>query len=385
MKTLSTRVLVLLLFTGVPSLWSYTNLTPAEVYARLVAGDTVLVLDVREVDEYEAGHMAEPPGNLPMTPVNMPLNSNVLGNQFSLLPRDIDIIVYCRSGGRSANASSFLETQGFTRIFNMTGGFSSWTYEFRTGWYGDHSGLWIRANDTFPVILSFVNNSDTSKIIFPTAPFSEGIDSVYMELHLASTTAQIPPQKPISDIENIYRLTVLDRYAVSLFDADSLILSDSASIYLSLSTEVISVLNAQMYVFVPGTGWPPVSAHFEPMLYHRTNTILRKWYYLGADYDPSRVEYHTTNELPGKFELYQNYPNPFNPVTTISFMLPKPDHITLEVFNSLGQKVQTLLKTEMTAGSFNVEFQASYLPSGIYYYRIKSSEYQCVKKMILIK
>ncbi len=385
MKLLSKNVIILLLFTGIPNLWGYTDLTPAEVYARLVAGDTVLVLDVREVDEYEAGHMAEPPGNLPLTPVNMPLNGNVLEQQFSLFPRDLDIIVYCRSGGRSATASSFLDTQGFSRIFNMTGGFSSWTYEFRTGGYGDHSGLWIRWNDPSSVTISFVDSSDTSKIIIPPSALPDGIDSVYMELHRAPASAQIPPQKPLSDIENVYRLTVLDRFALSIFDADSLILSDSTSIYFSLSAKVNTVLNPSMYMYVPGSGWPLVTAHFDSMVFHHKDTVLRKWYYLGADSDPSSMQNLAIKNNPFSYQLYQNYPNPFNPSTIISFTLPKQAQITMKVFNSLGQIVEILINEELPAGRFNVEFNASNLSSGVYLYRIEAGEFQDVKKMILLR
>ena len=145
MTTVFKGFILLFLLTCAQFVWAYTNLTPSQVHNRLLAGDTVLVLDVREIDEYQAGHMAEPPGNLPLTPVNMALNSGVLEEYFSFLPRGIDIIVYCRSGGRSATASAFLESQGYSRIFNMTTGFSSWTYESRTGGYGDHSGSWIRS------------------------------------------------------------------------------------------------------------------------------------------------------------------------------------------------------------------------------------------------
>lgn len=52
--------------------WSYSDITPAEVHTRLVEGDTLILLDVREVSEYFAGHIAEPAGHLPLTPVNMP-------------------------------------------------------------------------------------------------------------------------------------------------------------------------------------------------------------------------------------------------------------------------------------------------------------------------
>ena len=131
-----------------PTAHAYTNMSPEQVHARLAAGDTLQLLDVREVYEYEAGHIAEPAGQLPLTPANMPWSSDILEAEYNRLPLDCDILVYCRSGGRSAQASAFLESRGFDRIYNMTGGFSSWPYEKRDKGYGDHSGLWIEVSDT---------------------------------------------------------------------------------------------------------------------------------------------------------------------------------------------------------------------------------------------
>ena len=186
MKTLSLNIIIAVLLSIVPSVWGYTNLTPAEVHNRLIQGDTVLLLDVREVSEYRAGHMAEPLGQLPLTPVNMPWNSNVLSVEYHRLPKNIDIIVYCRFGGRSAAASTFLESKGFTRTFNMTGGLSSWTYEHRDKGFGDHSGQWVRSSDVYPVTITCSATGDTSKIVFPPDALP-GTDSIYIELHFASS------------------------------------------------------------------------------------------------------------------------------------------------------------------------------------------------------
>jgi M6 family metalloprotease-like protein len=91
------------------------------------------------------------------------------------------------------------------------------------------------------------------------------------------------------------------------------------------------------------------------------------------------------------FILFQNYPNPFNPSTKIKYSLPKPEKVKIEIFNLLGQKIETLLNKPMPAGSFEVEFTANDLPSGVYLYRIvvdsygEAGEFQEVKKMILLK
>jgi hypothetical protein len=91
------------------------------------------------------------------------------------------------------------------------------------------------------------------------------------------------------------------------------------------------------------------------------------------------------NHLPTIFSLEQNYPNPFNPATHIGFSLPEATFITLKVYNSLGEEVTTLLNGFENAGMKTVAFNASDLPSGIYYYRIQADKYVETKKMILLK
>jgi Zn-dependent metalloprotease len=90
-------------------------------------------------------------------------------------------------------------------------------------------------------------------------------------------------------------------------------------------------------------------------------------------------------KIPRKFDLKQNYPNPFNPSTTIEFDLPKATDVRIEVYNIAGQKIQTPLNEKMAAGTHEVEFNAQDLSSGVYFYRIEATEFQDVKKMILIK
>jgi hypothetical protein len=88
---------------------------------------------------------------------------------------------------------------------------------------------------------------------------------------------------------------------------------------------------------------------------------------------------------PATCVLMQNYPNPFNSLTRISFSLLHHQFVTLEVYNSLGQKVGTLLNRKLPPGSHNVEFDASTLPSGAYFYRIKAGMFKEVRKMILLR
>ncbi len=88
---------------------------------------------------------------------------------------------------------------------------------------------------------------------------------------------------------------------------------------------------------------------------------------------------------PSSFELYQNYPNPFNPTTTIKFSLQKASKVELNIYNILGQKITALITKLMNAGAYTVNFDASSLSSGIYFYELKTSDYSIVKKMELLK
>ncbi len=85
------------------------------------------------------------------------------------------------------------------------------------------------------------------------------------------------------------------------------------------------------------------------------------------------------------FQLEQNYPNPFNPSTVIVYNLSKNSNVTLSVFNSVGQKIKTLVNSFQTAGKHAVNFSALNIPSGIYFYRIEAGSYSATKKMILLK
>jgi hypothetical protein len=90
-------------------------------------------------------------------------------------------------------------------------------------------------------------------------------------------------------------------------------------------------------------------------------------------------------ETPNSFSLEQNYPNPFNPSTTIRYGLPARSHVSLTVFNTLGQRVSTITDGEQNAGYHSVRFDATNLSSGVYYYRIQAGSYVDTKKFLLVR
>ncbi|MBI2418923.1 MAG: choice-of-anchor J domain-containing protein, partial [Ignavibacteriales bacterium] len=92
-----------------------------------------------------------------------------------------------------------------------------------------------------------------------------------------------------------------------------------------------------------------------------------------------------TIAAPASFELSQNFPNPFNPSTTIKFGLAEKSNVSLTIYNQLGEKVAVLLNGEMEAGYHKVEWNASNMTSGVYFYEIKAGSFTSVKKLMLMK
>jgi hypothetical protein len=89
--------------------------------------------------------------------------------------------------------------------------------------------------------------------------------------------------------------------------------------------------------------------------------------------------------LPSDFTLEQNYPNPFNPSTNIRFSLPEANQVTLKVYDMIGQEVASLVNNFLSAGTYEVNFDAQNLPTGTYFYSISAGDFKSVKKMLLIK
>jgi hypothetical protein len=103
-------------------------------------------------------------------------------------------------------------------------------------------------------------------------------------------------------------------------------------------------------------------------------------------------------EIPDKFELSQNYPNPFNPVTKIKFSIPNASlsfgeglGVGLIIYDALGREVQTLVNENLSPGTYEVDFDGSNLPSGVYFYKLEVNEHGSgqgfteTKKMVMIK
>ncbi len=114
---------------------------------------------------------------------------------------------------------------------------------------------------------------------------------------------------------------------------------------------------------------------------HAGSTFLVDDLSLGGTATSAEAE----GEVPAKYNLSQNYPNPFNPSTTISYDLPLRSHVSLAVYNTLGQQLVQLVNEEVEAGRHEVKFDATGLSSGVYFYRLQAGSVVVTKKMSLLK
>jgi hypothetical protein len=92
-----------------------------------------------------------------------------------------------------------------------------------------------------------------------------------------------------------------------------------------------------------------------------------------------------SNEIPKEFKLCQNYPNPFNPKSKIKFQILKLSEAKLLIYDILGREAETLVNEQLNAGTYEVEWDASNYPGGVYYYILKAGDFTQTKKMILVK
>ncbi|RPI05036.1 MAG: T9SS C-terminal target domain-containing protein, partial [Ignavibacteriae bacterium] len=116
-----------------------------------------------------------------------------------------------------------------------------------------------------------------------------------------------------------------------------------------------------------------------------TEWSLEPAFGVGSFENSTGVDEKTEFSLPGRFALRQNYPNPFNPMTMIEFDIPQSSFVTLEIFNTLGQKISTVLAKDLQAGTYKIPWNAAGVSTGIYFYRLQAGSIADTKKFLLLK
>jgi hypothetical protein len=92
-----------------------------------------------------------------------------------------------------------------------------------------------------------------------------------------------------------------------------------------------------------------------------------------------------SSNIPKEYNLSQNYPNPFNPTTKIKFQIVKSGLVQLQIFDVLGRKISSLVNELLKPGDYEIEWNGTNFPSGIYFYQLKTNKFTQTKKMILMK
>ena len=145
-----------------------------------------------------------------------------------------------------------------------------------------------------------------------------------------------------------------------------------------------------------GNDWKWRKINLDLTSYSSNSNLKIAWQYVGKDGDIVSLDniklvgYPVTDindklVIPNEYSLSQNYPNPFNPSTVIDFALPTNSNVSIKVFNNLGEEVAELVNREMNAGYHSVNFNATNLSSGIYFYRISAGHFVKTNKMILLR
>jgi hypothetical protein len=111
-------------------------------------------------------------------------------------------------------------------------------------------------------------------------------------------------------------------------------------------------------------------------------TILKANYNNDNNNEDSYVATNTNNN---NYSISQNYPNPFNPSTNIRYDLPKSESVKLIIYDALGREIETIVNKKQSSGTYEVTFNASQYPSGVYFYRLTTDGFSETKKMLMIK
>jgi hypothetical protein len=126
----------------------------------------------------------------------------------------------------------------------------------------------------------------------------------------------------------------------------------------------------------PGPGTYTVNAGFKSPSPRRWDSVMVNISITDVGENPSN---------PTEYKLYDNYPNPFNPSTILRYSIPEASFTAIKIFDALGNEVSSLVNETKSAGTYEVEFNATDLSSGIYYYTLQAGSFTQTKKMILIK
>lgn len=213
---------------------------------------------------------------------------------------------------------------------------------------------------------------DTSYNVYGLIPPAQDFYHHYkLNAEIGESWLWVPPQS----LDSI-RAKVVDIYPTTIFGINTIIKEIEYWLFI---TPTDSLWGETRFL---AAGFGLVAHWGEPgPFYHLTGAIIDSVQF-GFIVD---IKDRQEEIFPEAIRLSQNYPNPFNPNTTIEYQLNRFAWVVLEIYNSLGQKIRTIVNELQPPGNYKMQFEASHLPSGVYYYRIQAGHFSNQKKMLLVK
>jgi photosystem II stability/assembly factor-like uncharacterized protein len=199
----------------------------------------------------------------------------------------------------------------------------------------------------------------------------------------------------VSNIDGVFRLqnenSVWDQTNLSSPLIKSISVNEGGDVYAGIGIYNVSRFNDLFVSIDQGDTWNSIRNDFPtddpPTALFASGNLLYVGTWASGIFRtniPTNIQYNK-DKIPDGFYLEQNYPNPFNPSTTVEFHIASPGFVSLKIFDVLGNEVETLVNEEKEPGSYKIEYNASHLASGIYYYKLNTNGFTDTKKFMLIK
>ncbi len=222
------------------------------------------------------------------------------------------------------------------------------------------------------------------------------------EVTIELSSVKTLPESELIDHWNYNRAALLHYMAQSLYGIQGVVTDSLTGEPIAAKITIVGhdAVGSEVYSDTTGRYSRPIKAGTYTVMVEAENYFTKTFENVTVqDFEITRLDVELVNTavgvgdeiIPAKFELFQNYPNPFNPVTTIRYSIPGNASVethgrtSLRVYNVLGEEIATLVNQRQAPGTYSVQFDASDLPSGTYFYTLRVGNFVATKKMALLK
>jgi hypothetical protein len=252
--------------------------------------------------------------------------------------------------------------------------------------YSDHASFW---NRNYGAILLIEYDSDFNAYYHTT---NDKVQYFNLPYYLKMSKVSFGIVATLADLTQIVPVELL-AFTASVKNSEVELLWSTASELNNMGFEIERSIDGQdnfvTVGFVEGKGSSTEISYYSFNDNPKLSGVNQLYYRLKqVDFDGTFSYSNVVNvsyDVPAEFVLSQNYPNPFNPSTRINYFLPKESFVSVKVYDFLGREVTTLVNEIKSTGSYDLVFDASNLPSGTYFYTLRTDNYSSTKKMILLK